>query len=107
MSNTYPRSLAGLYQISIEDRVLKPVRMIDTKPTDCALKEIRFKENETADAEFENGFRFTFEVKWDGTSNSYMFTYNDAPHSFDVKTLLGEVRKHVDIMSITGIDLSR
>lgn len=103
MKNTYPRSLAGLYEIKFDERVLKPVRIVDTRPTDYALREIRFNKNETGDAEFENGVCFTFRVKWHA-DNSYSFYYNEAPHFFDTKTDLGEVLRYVDVMSLTDID---
>lgn len=106
MTNTYPRSLAGLFELNMDDRVLKPVRMIDTRPMDYTLKEIRFNENETADAKFENGVYFTFGVKWNGIRNSYTFIYNDALHGFDTKTDLGEECKYVDVMSIRDFDLA-
>jgi hypothetical protein len=104
MKNTYPRSLAGLFELNMDDRVLKPVRMIDTLSTDNALKEIRFNKNKTADAEFENGVCVNFPVKWDGIDDSYSFHYNGHPHGFSMKKNLGEELKYVDVMSITDID---
>lgn len=104
MRSTYPRSLAGLFEINFDDRVLKPIEMIDTRPADYMLREIRLNKNETADAEFENGVYFTFGVRWNGIRNSYTFIYNEALHGFDTKTDLGEECQYVDVMSIRDFD---
>jgi len=103
MPNTFPRSLAGRFLIF--NQSLRPVRLIDTKPSDYRLEEIRFGESRIGKAIFENGTQITFDVRWDGITCLYSFAYNGVPHCFDTKTDLGEVCTHVDVMSLTPIDL--
>ncbi|WHZ08122.1 MAG: hypothetical protein OJF59_001875 [Cytophagales bacterium] len=103
MEKTYPRSLAGLYEVSFVEQKLKPIRMIDTKPTDYALTEMKFGDH-TGKAIFENGQEFCFSVKWDGVQNSYSFIYNQFAHGFSTKVDLGEECKYVDVLSLTDID---
>ena len=102
MKNTYLR-LAGLYSINFSEQKLKPVRMIDTKPTDYLLIEIKFGDH-VGKAIFENGLEFIFDVKWDGVDNSYSFIYNQFAHGFSTKVKLGEECKYVDVMSLTDME---
>ncbi|HCW08244.1 MAG TPA: hypothetical protein DGG95_12860 [Cytophagales bacterium] len=103
---TYPRSLAGIYEVNFDHKVLTPVKMIDTRSSDYRLTKIVFKTDETAQAEFENGESISFLVKWDGVECSYAFRYNSYVHGFHTKTDLGETCRYVDVMSITEIDFS-
>ncbi|MBS1731818.1 MAG: hypothetical protein JST02_00845 [Bacteroidetes bacterium] len=104
MSKNYPRSLAGLYSIHLSDQLLIPVRLIDTKPNDHLLEEIRFDTNQIGTAVFENGISVSFDAKWDGVTDCYSFTFNGAGHVFSTKKDLGEVLNYVDVMSITDFD---
>lgn len=103
MKASYPQSLAGLFKINFSDLILTPIRMVDTKPSDQILKEIRF-ENSMAIAEFDDGFCFTLNVKFDGTTHSYSFKYKEADHIFEIKSDLSRrVSSTTDIISFTDI----
>lgn len=109
MPKTYPRSLAGLYAISFKDQTLKPIRLIDTKASDCQLAKIEFRKNRIGKAIFENGVHFSFPVKWDAIRDSYTFLYNNSPHLFSPEKELKEsgevaVSETVDVMSLTDLD---
>jgi hypothetical protein len=104
MPNTFPRVLAGRYSVSFTDHSIKPLRLIDTKPGDQQLLEIRFSQNRTGQAVFENGSQISFDVKWDGISDSYTFVYNEVPHMFSTKRDLGEVLTHVNVMSLNDLE---
>jgi hypothetical protein len=101
MAKTFPRSLAGRFQIS--KQMLKPIKLIDTKANDYKLEEIRFGTDRIGRAIFESGVQFSFPVKWDWISDSYSFIYNEVPHIFSAKTDLGKICRFVDVMSLTPI----
>ena len=106
---TYPRSLFGLYAISFTEHTIKPIRLIDSIPSDYRLEKIEFGKNRIGVASFENGVHFSFPVKWNCIGDSYTFVFNEIPYIFSVKrdlTELGEVEIYqaVDVMSLTDFD---
>ncbi len=103
MKQTYPQSLAGLYQVYFTEFILKPVRLIDTQPSDQILKEIKF-ENGVGNAVFENGFVYALDVKFNERSYAYTFKYRNAGHIFEIKASLGGASRTVDIMSLTDLN---
>jgi hypothetical protein len=102
MTKTYPQSLAGLYKINFNDLILTPIRMVDTKPSDHVLKEIRFVEGKGI-AEFNDDL-FILDVKFDELTHSYTFKYRGSGHIF---TIYSDFSKNVssttDITSFTSI----
>jgi hypothetical protein len=103
MTSIYPRSLAGLFHVNFADLILTPIRMVDTKPSDQTLKEIRF-ENGEGIAEFDDGYLFILNVLFDDATHSYTFQYKDADHIFDIKSdLSGSISSSTNIISFTAI----
>ncbi|MFZ1809307.1 MAG: hypothetical protein WAU36_18885 [Cyclobacteriaceae bacterium] len=106
MTNTYPQSLAGLYEIDFLNLILKPIKLVNTKITDYNLIEIRF-ENGWGNAIFENGKVLTLNVKFNERTTAYTFKFGKtdhlsegANHIFEIKAHLGGLCKTVDIMSL-------
>jgi len=103
MVDKYPRSLAGQFNVNFNTLTLKPIRMVDTKPSDHTLKEIRF-ENGRGIAEFEDGFLFTLDVTFDELTHSYSFEYKEVDHVFDIKSDLSHtVSSTTHIISFTSL----
>jgi hypothetical protein len=99
----YPRSLAGLYKINFNDLILTPIRMVDTKPNEHVLKEIRFVEGKGI-AEFDDMNHFILDVDFDETTHSYTFQYLGSGHIFAVYSNLSRsVSSTTDITSFTDI----
>jgi len=77
--------------------------MVDTKPSDHSLKEIRFVEGKGI-AEFDDMNHFILDVDFDETTHSYTFKYLGAGHIFAVySNLAGSVSSTTDIISFTSI----
>lgn len=108
---TYPQSLAGRFRILFTSLKLLPIRLINTKPTDHALKEIRLDGNGIGEAVFENGHSFVLDVRFDEKTCTYLFEYGrhrtrQPNHSFQVLSDLScSICPTTDITS--WVDLSQ
>lgn len=106
---TYPQSLAGRFRILFTSLRLLPIQLINTEPTDHALKEIRFESNGLANVVFENGKEFIIDVKLDRDTCTYLFEYgrkrtHQPNHSFQVISDLScSTQSVLDITSLTDL----
>lgn len=105
---SYPTSLAGSYFISFSSLSLKPICLIDTKPSDHQLKQIRCEAAGLAFAEFDNGIAFPIYITFDKRSSTYFFHYgnqkateaNPFNHSFQIlANLSARVNDRAEITS--------
>ncbi|MCB0479187.1 MAG: hypothetical protein KDC84_13545 [Crocinitomicaceae bacterium] len=96
MTRTFPKTIAGVYEVYVDELSLRPINLPNYRDSDLEIVEIWFDDGKCK-IMFEDFTQEVLDAVYDKKSNEYILNYRGIQHAFEIKANFGGISKAVEM----------